>query len=153
VEQVSETPGNPKQAARSVFHKMYEDRGCIYPYRSRRFSANVLGDLSHQNGYPRYSFIIGETPEFQNFRRFREARARVLLTKQDNIVQLEIELNQIDQDEKNELFLGNWRRDTNASRKSVLKKIDEALKDYGEFLLLSSLEARLDSQRLFAYAN
>jgi hypothetical protein len=133
VERALEKPGNPIQALRSDFHKLYEDRGCIDPYQCRRLSANVLGVDSHRNGYPRYSLVIGETPEFQNFRRFRKVRARVLLMKQDKIVRLEQELDQIDQDEKAELFLGNWRRDTNADRKNVLERIDEALKDYGGF--------------------
>jgi hypothetical protein len=60
--------------------------------------------------------------------------------KQDKIVRLEKELDQIDQNEKTELFLGNCRRDTNADRKNVLRRIDEALKDYGKFQLLFSIK-------------
>jgi hypothetical protein len=75
--------------------------------------------------------VIGETPELQNFRRFRRARTRLLLLKQDRVVQLEEQLDKIDRDEVAGLFLGNARRDANASRKEVLSKLDEAVKDYG----------------------
>jgi hypothetical protein len=86
---------------------------------------------SYRKGYPQFSFIIGETPEFQNFRRFRRVRARLMLVKQDRIVEMEKRLDDIDRDEKAELFLGNVRRDRNDERAVVLRNLDEALADYG----------------------
>jgi hypothetical protein len=90
---------------------------------------------SYRKGYPQLSFIIGETPEFQNFRRFRRVRARLMLVKQDRVAEIEEKLDDIDRNEEAELFLGNRRRDRNDKRAVVLKNLDEALADYGTEML------------------
>lgn len=93
---------------------------------------------SYRKGYPRVSAIIGETPEYQIFRRFRRARARLILAKQDRVAQLEEQLDQVDLNEKAELFLGNMRRDKNQQRIALLADLDEALGDYGEPMSLDT---------------
>ena len=56
---------------------------------------------------------------------------RLLLEKQDRVVELEEKLQKIDDAETRSLFLGNRRRDTNLERKQVLGDLDVALADYG----------------------
>lgn len=86
---------------------------------------------SFRMGYPKFSMVVGKTPEFQTFRRFRRMRARLLLAKQDRVSQIEQKLDEIDGKEHAELFLGNMRRDKNQERRSTLEDLDEALADYG----------------------
>lgn len=45
---------------------------------------------------------------------------------------LEKQLDQIDNEETRDLFLGNQRRDRNQDRRHVLEKVDVALSDYGK---------------------
>jgi hypothetical protein len=63
---------------------------------------------------------------------------RMLLLKQDAVVQLEEKLKKIDSEETTALFLGNCRRDQNAERKKVLEELDDALEAYGtdQFLVI-----------------
>jgi hypothetical protein len=63
---------------------------------------------------------------------------RMLLLKQDAVVQLEEKLKKIDSKETTALFLGNCRRDKNAERKKVLEELDDALEAYGmdQFLVI-----------------
>ena len=89
-------------------------------------------------GYPSFSVFLASSARFQNFRRFRALRMRMLLLKQDKVVQLEQQLNKIDVDEKLTLFLGNNRRDRNKARNKVLKDLDYALAAYG--MKLASLQ-------------
>lgn len=86
---------------------------------------------TYRKGYSQLSSLIGDIPEFQNFRRFRRTRARLMLRKQDLVVQLENKLDHIDNAEQSELFLGSMRKDENEERKHILQELDEALKDYG----------------------
>jgi hypothetical protein len=70
---------------------------------------------------------------------------RMLLLKQDDIVQLEEELNKIDHEEEAELFLGSRRLDRNASRKNVLARLDQAFSDYGTpHIVLKNKSSRPD---------
>ena len=57
---------------------------------------------------------------------------RLLLLKQDKVAQLEDELNEVDNAEEKELFLGSSRRDRNTRRKDILERLDAALNDYGK---------------------
>jgi hypothetical protein len=66
-------------------------------------------------------------------RRFLRLRARLLLLKQNNLVLLEQQLDQIDKNEDRPLFLGSQRRDTNTERASVLSEIDAQLAAYGMY--------------------
>jgi hypothetical protein len=62
---------------------------------------------------------------------------RMLLLKQDNISNLEEELNEIDQTEEVELFLGSYRRDKNPRRKDIITQLDQAFSDYGKSIYAS----------------
>lgn len=90
-----------------------------------------------REGYPAYSLLLGHHSEFQTFRRFRTLRMRMLLIKQDEISILEDELSKLDEDEQSEIFLGSSRQDVNQTRRSVLKKLNQAFKDYGMDMFLS----------------
>lgn len=94
--------------------------------------ADIDSGKLYRSGYPLYSSFLARHSEYQNFRRFRTLRMRMLLLKQDKIVRLEEELNQIDRDEQSELFLGSTRRDKNAKREDVLLRLDEAFSQYGQ---------------------
>ena len=84
------------------------------------------------SGYPRFSALIGTHSSFFMCRRFSTLRARLLLQKQDRIAELEHQLQHIDEEELQPLFLGSLRRDRNQGREKVLAQIDVALQDYGE---------------------
>ena len=56
---------------------------------------------------------------------------RLLVHAQDEITRLEDELDTIDQEESNALFLAANRRDNNPSRSRVLKHLNQALVVYG----------------------
>jgi hypothetical protein len=56
---------------------------------------------------------------------------RMLLLKQDNISKLKEELNEINQTEETELFLGRCRRDKNPRRKDIFTRLDQAFSEYG----------------------
>lgn len=86
----------------------------------------------YSSGYPRFSALIGTHSSFYVCRRFSTLRARLLLQKQDRISKLERQLQHIDKEELQPLFLGSLRRDRNQGRERVLADIDEALRDYGE---------------------
>lgn len=59
-------------------------------------------------------------------------RARLLVLKQDELSRLESQLDQVDNEEERDLFLGNSRRDQNPERREILAKLDVALSSYGE---------------------
>ena len=86
----------------------------------------------YSSGYPRLSALVGTHSSFFVCRRFSTLRARLLLQKQDRIAELEHQLQHIDEEELQPLFLGSLRRDRNQSRERVLADIDVALQDYGE---------------------
>lgn len=86
----------------------------------------------YSSGYPRFSALIGTHSSFYVCRRFSTLHARLLLQKQDRIAKLECQLQQIDEEELQPLFLGSLRRDKNQDRERVLADIDGALQDYGE---------------------
>ncbi|KAH7349784.1 hypothetical protein B0T11DRAFT_289885 [Plectosphaerella cucumerina] len=88
----------------------------------------------HPEGYPQFTALVAAHPSFHICRRFLSLRARLLLSKQDKLVLLEQELEDIDRNEASPLFLGCQRRDTNQSRHSVLESIDTAMADYDSFL-------------------
>ena len=59
---------------------------------------------------------------------------RLLLTRQDELVSLERELDSIDREEQRQLFLGSIGKDQNKARKDTLKQVSEALVQYGKML-------------------
>lgn len=86
----------------------------------------------YPSGYPRFSALVGTHSSFYVCRRFSTLRARLLLQKQDRIAELEHQLQHIDEEESQPLFLGSLRKDRNQDRERVLANIDVALQDYGE---------------------
>jgi hypothetical protein len=66
---------------------------------------------------------------------------RLILAKQDRVSSIEERLDEVDQQEKAELFLGSMRRDKNHARKVLLSDLDEALADYGELCHIISKSA------------
>ena len=89
----------------------------------------------YRPGYPQYTALLSSHPAFQNVRRFTRIRMRLLLLKQDEITMLEESLDRIDSQEDRPLFLGSARRDVNASRKDVVKKLTTALAEYGTWIV------------------
>ena len=87
----------------------------------------------YREGYPRFSALMSMSRQSQIFRQFRTLRLRMLLYKQDEVVELEEQLAQIeDKDtDNNDLHRGNWRLDRNKKRKSILKQLDKKLAVYG----------------------
>ncbi|KAM5354761.1 hypothetical protein ACJ41O_001408 [Fusarium nematophilum] len=92
----------------------------------------------YKPGYPQYTALIAAHDSFFISRRFGKLRARLLLQKQDKLSMLETELEQIDADETAPLFLGSSRDDMNGRRQEVMRKIDNAMADYDEFITRSN---------------
>ncbi|KID59332.1 hypothetical protein MAN_10744, partial [Metarhizium hybridum] len=88
----------------------------------------------YRNGYPQFSTIIGACAPFHISRRFSRLRSRLFLVKQDHLSVLEKRLDDVDQEETRDLYLGCQRRDKNPERKQILDKIADALKDYDELV-------------------
>ena len=57
---------------------------------------------------------------------------RLLLLKQDQVSILEKQLDELDDNESMELFLGNCRRDGNMERKATIQSLESHLAEYGE---------------------
>jgi hypothetical protein len=89
----------------------------------------------YPSGYPQYSALISSHDPFFVFRSFRRLRARLLLSKQDEIAVLESELDTLDREEAAPFFLGTCRRDGNISRATVLSQIHTKLAEYGNSFL------------------
>jgi len=88
----------------------------------------------YPQGYPRFSRLVASHSAFYVCRRFSALRARLLLLKQDKLSSLEKQLEMVDQQETNPLFLASSRRDRNPERESILSNIDTALADYGRLI-------------------
>lgn len=88
----------------------------------------------YRDGYPRFSALIAASGDFFIFRSFLRLRARLLLSKQDELSFLEQQLDQIDQNETSPIFLGKSRSDRNRNRSSTLHAIDTKLIDYDSLL-------------------
>ena len=65
-------------------------------------------------------------------RRFSVVRARLLLFKQQRVVVLEKQLEELDRQESRPLYLGSFQEDASAPRLQVLRDLDKALADYGK---------------------
>ncbi|KAI1065885.1 hypothetical protein LB507_001179 [Fusarium sp. FIESC RH6] len=85
-------------------------------------------------GYPRYTSLISSHGPFFLFRRFSRLRARLLLLKQDKLAVLEKKLDDIDDAEECELFLGKSRIDRNQDRIAVLAEIESNLSEYDDLV-------------------
>jgi hypothetical protein len=103
----------------------------------------------HPQGYPQFAALIGQDVAFQVSRRFSIATSRLLLRKQDTVLQLEQKLADLDKSEPRPLFLASLRRDKNAEREEVLQNLDAALADYGIWKLpLSSKTGQLTRSQI-----
>lgn len=104
----------------------------IYSGRhAHHFCLAVVEDFPR--GYPQYSALIGSHPSFHVYRRFSSLRARLLLLQQDKLSVLEKKLADVDQAEPRKLFLGSLRADVNQQRSELMREINVALREYGEF--------------------
>ncbi|KAI1311118.1 hypothetical protein F5Y03DRAFT_321598 [Xylaria venustula] len=88
----------------------------------------------YPSGYPQYSSLISSYDPFFAFRSFRRLRARLLLSKQDELSVLEAQLDRLDREEVSPFFLGTCRDDRNAERTTVLAQIYSKLADYDVFV-------------------
>ncbi|KAF5566590.1 hypothetical protein FNAPI_1050 [Fusarium napiforme] len=93
------------------------------------------------------------TPLSRIARRFLNVRARLLLLKQNRVVELESKLHKIDRDEDRPLFLGSCQRDQNTNRAKIVAELDEALEDLDKFLLRSRQISELEQADSQAVTN
>ncbi|KAF5620222.1 hypothetical protein F52700_11542 [Fusarium sp. NRRL 52700] len=91
----------------------------------------------YPRGYPQFSSLISSHESFFVARRFLNVRARLLLLKQNRVVELESKLHKIDRDEDRPLFLGSCQRDQNQDRAKAVAELDEALEDLGKIILIA----------------
>jgi len=82
-------------------------------------------------GYPQYSALISSHDPFFAFRSFRQLRARLLCSMQNELDVLESQLHREDREEVSPFFLGTCRDDRNTARSALLAKIHSKLGDYG----------------------
>lgn len=87
----------------------------------------------HKRGYPQFAVLMSMSGRSNIFCRFNVTRLRLLLYKQDELVQLEEKLKEIDDKDPKDLFRGNRRRDQNPDRKAVLAQLEQALISYGTY--------------------
>ncbi|KAH7354607.1 hypothetical protein BKA65DRAFT_496671 [Rhexocercosporidium sp. MPI-PUGE-AT-0058] len=88
----------------------------------------------YRPGYPRFTALIATHDLYFISRRFSKLRARLLLLKQDRLVVLERQLEEVDQAESCPLFLARRRSDANPTRQALLAEIELRLADYDCFL-------------------
>ena len=69
---------------------------------------------------------------FVLLRRFGGLHARVLLHKQDELIEMENKLNELDNEEKTFYYLSSRRDDLNFARKNLLTEIERKMADYGD---------------------
>ncbi|KAL2281755.1 hypothetical protein FJTKL_11430 [Diaporthe vaccinii] len=68
------------------------------------------------------------------FRRFGRLQARILLHKQDELIDLEQQLEQIDSEEQTEYYLSCRRQDLNTKRHALIQEAEVKLNEYNELL-------------------
>ncbi|KAI1415017.1 hypothetical protein F5Y13DRAFT_197018 [Hypoxylon sp. FL1857] len=89
---------------------------------------------SFRKGYPRLSAFIDSERNFAIFRCFGRLHARLLLHKQDELVEIENRLEQIDLEEQTEYFLACRRQDPSDERRELFGKAEKKLAEYNELL-------------------
>lgn len=102
--------------------------------------ANTVTVDDHPEGYPQLAAFINSDENFLMCRRFGFLHSRVLLYRQDELSEMEMELIDMDNEDKREdpLRLRSRKKDDAddqpSSRRSLIQTIDEKLKAYGIFL-------------------
>ncbi|KAI4208625.1 MAG: hypothetical protein LQ348_000102 [Seirophora lacunosa] len=92
----------------------------------------------HPRGYPKLAAFMNSSDNFLMCRRFAFLHSRVLLHRQDELAEMEKQLLAMDDEdaENDKLALQSRRRDDQRpdqpSRKSLMERIDNKLKDYGK---------------------
>ena len=93
-----------------------------------------------RQGYPRLAAFINCDKDFVTFRKFGRLQARVLLSKQDELIALEEKLQGVDDKEPIAYLLTTRRGDTTAERAQILAEIEKKLLEYRkEFPMLDML--------------
>ncbi|KAF2001716.1 hypothetical protein P154DRAFT_619088 [Amniculicola lignicola CBS 123094] len=105
----------------------------------------VSENLLYRPGYPRLAAFLSSDPGLCSFKQFRRLHARVLLSKQDAIVELQEQLDDLDSQEPTAYFLHTLRQDRNTSRRALLSNISEQLTEYNT--LLQSFYWHLERKR------
>ncbi|KAL8658508.1 MAG: hypothetical protein Q9226_000961 [Calogaya cf. arnoldii] len=95
----------------------------------------------HPKGYPKLAAFMNSSDNFLMCRRFAFLHSRVLLHRQDELAEMEKALMSMDDEdqesESDQLALESRRRDDQReepSRKSLMTKIDNKLKDYDDLI-------------------
>ena len=107
-------------------------------------SSNPVLVDDHPRGYPKLAAFMSSDDNFLVCRKYSFLRSRVLLYRQDELSKLEDTLVALDQedaemDEESRLALMSRKtdearnEDPQYSRKTLIQKIDDKLKQYGEF--------------------
>ena len=99
-------------------------------------------------GYPRYTALISAYSPYFVFRRFSRLRARLLLSKQDELTVLEQKLDDIDKNEPRRLFLGKLRNANNQDRTDILSEVLKHLSEYGTYRLPVAYESNVTQDDL-----
>ncbi|KAI1414644.1 hypothetical protein F5Y13DRAFT_13048 [Hypoxylon sp. FL1857] len=86
------------------------------------------------SGYPRFAALLGLHPSFHVFRNFSNLRVRLLLSKQDELAQLEERLERLDADKTFTFFRGSLRGDRNGERAQLMAEINRCLTEYDSVL-------------------
>ncbi|KAF2261111.1 hypothetical protein CC78DRAFT_471179, partial [Lojkania enalia] len=99
---------------------------------------------SHRPGYPRLAAFLNSDRYFCAFKSFGRLHARVLLDKQDELIEIQEQLEEIDQAETTSYFLHTRREDRNSRRREILLQIGHKLIEYNALLrdYYSHLEQR-----------
>ena len=100
----------------------------------------------HPKGYPKLAAFINSDDNFFQCRKYGFLRSRVLLYRQDELAELERTLIALDEedantDKKSRLALTSRKtdeardEDPRYSRKTLIQKIDDKLKEYGKIIV------------------
>ncbi|KAI0471818.1 hypothetical protein GGR56DRAFT_93493 [Xylariaceae sp. FL0804] len=85
-------------------------------------------------GYPRFTALLSSHSAFQNIRRFKRTRLRLLLVKQYETSVLEQELDELDRTEDRDLVLGCIQRDVNTKRHDAIQRLNKTLTEYDDMV-------------------
>ncbi|PSN60376.1 hypothetical protein BS50DRAFT_506667, partial [Corynespora cassiicola Philippines] len=89
---------------------------------------------SFRPGYPRLAAFFNSDRTLCAFKKFGRLHARTLLYKQDEILELQEQLDELDSNEKTAYFLYTRRQDRNVERQDLMLKIGGKLAEYNTLL-------------------